>query len=394
MGLSERQPVGIGHVALAQRLRRRQDEIEQALSRAWQAENSSAVRDLQRCTEFDAALTAVAEFNFDCLEAGDDAANPIPSAAIAQAWRAARDGVTVDAFLVGVIAVQTLLNEFVLQEAGDLSGESLSGVQALQGSVLLRFATELAAEYRREEDRLDQDSSRRLNALVERLLSGAPVRQQELDYDLETWHLGLVVSGTRALEAARAMAERLGTALLAVPRNGEVVWAWLGSRREMSSHSIRDVLEGKRGPNVKFAVGEPRRDLAGWRLTHFEARATLGVAIHGSTSVTCFSDVALEAIALQTPELVRSLHATFLAPLTGSRRRGATLRQTLGAYFETGRNVSSTAVSLGVSRRTVENRLQVIEEVLGRPLVTCGAELEIALRLEDLTSNGNAPFVG
>jgi len=102
----------------------------------------------------------------------------------------------------------------------------------------------------------------------------------------------------------------------------------------------------------------------------------------------------LEAIALQTPELVRSLHATFLAPLTGSRRRGATLRQTLGAYFETGRNVSSTAVSLGVSRRTVENRLQVIEEVLGRPLVTCGAELEIELRLEDLTSNGNAPFVG
>jgi len=77
------------------------------------------------------------------------------------------------------------------------------------------------------------------------------------------------------------MAERLGTALLAVPRNGEVVWAWLGSRREMSSHSIREVLEGKRGPNVKFAVGEPRRDLAGWRLTHFEARATLGVAIHG-----------------------------------------------------------------------------------------------------------------
>jgi len=394
MGVKERQPVGVGNVALAQRLRRRQGEIEQALLHTCRKEDAQAVRDLDYRTAFDAALAAVTEFNFACIECGDDAANPIPSAAIAQARRAARDGITVDIFLVGVITAQTLLNEFVLQEAGDLPGDSLSGVQALQGSILMRFATELAAEYRREESRLDESSARRLNALVERLLAGAPVRQQEVDYNLEAWHLGLVISGSRAIEAARALAEHLGTALLAVPREEGIVWAWLGSRRAVASHSARDALADKRGIKAKFAVGEPRRDLEGWRSTHFEAKAALGVALHRSARVTCFSDVPLEAMALQMPDLVRSLQATYLAPLAMNKRQGTTLRQTLRAYFDTGRNASSAAVSLRVSRRTVENRLHLIERTLGRPLLDCGAELELALRLEELTSSASKFLVG
>jgi hypothetical protein len=37
------------------------------------------------------------------------------------------------------------------------------------------------------------------------------------------------------------------------------------------------------------------------------------------------------------------------------------------AYFDAERNISSTAAALGVDRRTVRNRLRVIEELLGRP---------------------------
>jgi len=388
MGVKGRQRFDVGQVVLGQRLRRRQREIERALARTFRPESPGHVQDLKRSTEIDAALSAVTEFTLDCIESGDDESNPIPSAAIAQARRAARDGIELDVFLVAIIAAQTLLNEFVLEEGTDLTGESLRDVQLLQDSLLLRFATELAGEYRCEKRRLDESSSRRQIALVERLLSGAPVADHEVDYSLKMWHLGLVVSGTRAMDAARALAEFLGTALLAVPRGEGTVWAWLGSNRRLTAQLVQDAVRNRRGIRAKFAVGEPGKDLEGWRSTHLEAKAALGVAIRSSGNVTCFSDVALEAIALQMPDLVRSLLATYLAPLGESKRRATTLRETLRAYFDADRNVSSAAVSLEVSRRTVENRLRLIEQKLGRPLLSSAAELELALRLEELGPSG------
>lgn len=393
MGVKGRQTFAVGEVVLGQRLRRRQGEIERALVRTCRPESPGHVQDLERSTEIDAALSAVTEFTLDCIESGDDESNPIPSAAIAQARRAARDGIELDVFLVTIIAAQTLLNEFVLEEGTDLTGESLRDVQLLQDSLLLRFATELAGEYRCEKRRLDESSSRRQIALVERLLSGAPVADHEVDYSLKMWHLGLVVSGARAMDAARALAEFLGTALLAVPRGEGMVWAWLGSNRRLTAQLVQDAVRKRRGIRAKFAVGEPGKDLEGWRSTHLEAKAALGVAIRSSGNVTCFSDVALEAIALQMPDLVRSLLATYLAPLGESKRRATTLRETLRAYFDADRNVSSAAVSLEVSRRTVENRLRLIEEKLGRPLLSSAAELELALRLEELGPSGSSVLV-
>jgi hypothetical protein len=342
------------------------------------------VQDPECCEKIDAAFAAVTEYNFECIERGEDASDPIPSAAIAQARRAAQNGITLDDFLVGVIAAQTLLNEFILQESHGLGGECLSEVQALQGSILLRFVSELADEYKREELRLRQSTTRRQNALVDRLLVGAPVARHEVGYPLEIWHVGLVASGARASAEARTLAERLGTALLAAPRDTETVWAWLGSRRMIPSQVVQETLGKGRGISVRFAVGEPGKGVEGWRATHFEAKAALAVALRRSPGVTCFSRVALEALALQAPDLARSLRNTYLAPLTGNRRRGRTLRQTLRAYFAAGRNASSAAISLRVSRRTVENRLRIIEQALGRSLIVCGAELELALRLEDL----------
>jgi hypothetical protein len=393
MGVKGRQTLDAGQVVLGQRLRQRQGEIERALARTCRLESPGHVQDLKRSTEIHAALSAVTEFTLDCIERGGDESNPIPSAAIVQARRAARDGIELDVFLVAIIAAQALLNEFVLEEGTDLTGEILRDVQLLQDSLLLRFATELAREYRCEKRRLDESSSRRQIALVERLLSGAPVADHEVDYSLKMWHLGLVVSGARAMDAARALAEFLGTALLAVPRGDGTVWAWLGSSRRLTAQMVQDAVRKRRGIRAKFAVGEPGKDLEGWRSTHLEAKAALGVAIRSSGNVTCFSDVALEAIALQMPDLVRSLLAIYLAPLGESKRRATTLRETLRAYFDAGRNVSSAAVSLEVSRRTVENRLRLIEQKLGRPLLSSAAELELALRLEELGPSGNNVLV-
>jgi len=391
MGVERGEPRMEEAVVLGQRLRRRQEEIERALAQACAAERQGFGRDPVPPAPADPTFTALTDFYLDCIEKGENTWDTIPAAAVERAREAARTGVSLDEFLVGLISAQTLLNEFVLQESHDLTGDSLGGVQALQGSLLLRFASGLAGEYKREEVRLRRSATRRQNAVVDRLLWGAPAARNEVGYPLELWHLGLVVSGVRARDAARALAEILGTALLAVPREKGTVWAWLGSRGKISSQRVQDAVAERGGLKAKFAVGEPGQNVEGWRSTHFEARAALAVAVRRPADVTCFAEVAPEAIALQSPDLARSLQAAYLAPLSGKQKRDSILRQTLRAYFTAGRNASSAAAILKVSRRTVENRLHIVEEKIGRPLGSCGAELELALRLEELDRQPPTP---
>ncbi|MBA3865218.1 MAG: helix-turn-helix domain-containing protein [Solirubrobacterales bacterium] len=62
------------------------------------------------------------------------------------------------------------------------------------------------------------------------------------------------------------------------------------------------------------------------------------------------------------------------------------MRKTLRAYFAANRNGASAAAALGVSRQTVKNRLRAAEELIGRGLTECAADLETALRLEKVSA--------
>jgi sugar diacid utilization regulator len=135
---------------------------------------------------------------------------------------------------------------------------------------------------------------------------------------------------------------------------------------------------------VRFVVGEPACGLAGWRLTHQQAQAALVVALRRPRPLTSYRDVALLAVALKDRALARALIDMYVAPLDQLRDGGAVLRKTLRAYLGTERSVSSTAAVLGVTRKTVANRLHTIEARLGRSLHPCPAELEVALLLDDL----------
>jgi sugar diacid utilization regulator len=133
---------------------------------------------------------------------------------------------------------------------------------------------------------------------------------------------------------------------------------------------------------VTLAVGEPGLGLAGWHLSHRQARAALPVAIQSPERVVRYAEVTLLASALSDDVMASSLEELYLLPLTEEADGGEALRQTLRAYFQTGRNVSSAAAALGISWPTVKARLDTIEERIGRPLSACGAEVETALRLQ------------
>lgn len=137
-------------------------------------------------------------------------------------------------------------------------------------------------------------------------------------------------------------------------------------------------------PQSMLTVGEPAQGLAGWRLTHQQAKATLPIAINGPQKVVRYGDAPLLTAVLQDDLLRTSLQELYLAPLRKERGGGRALRATLRAYFSADCNVSSTAAALNISRQTVASRLKKIENRIGKPVAACVAELETALQLDEL----------
>jgi DNA-binding PucR family transcriptional regulator len=176
-----------------------------------------------------------------------------------------------------------------------------------------------------------------------------------------------------------------------VPRGQDSAWAWLGGQRRLAVDDVERYLAAGVLGEVKLAVGEPRRGLEGWRLTHHEARAAQQVMLRRPRPLTRASDVILLAAVLRDELLAKSLRQTYLAPLDDQGDAGVGLRETLRAYIDAGFNAATAAAALGVDRHTVQRRLRKTEEALGRLLHTCHAELEVALVVEELDAEPALP---
>lgn len=218
------------------------------------------------------------------------------------------------------------------------------------------------------------------------LLAGEPVDPAGLRYELDGWHLAAIAAGPGAVEALRDLAAALKRSPLLIYGEEETVWVWLGGRSLLSARQALHMAERSLAPRVSLAIGEPGQGIEGWRLSHHQAKAAMLVARRGPEHRLRYAEVALLASALRDEMLVSSLRRIYLDPLEGERDGGMTLRRTLEAYFTAGQNASSAAAALGLSRQTVNSHLRSVEERIDRPLNSCMAELEIALRL-DVTSN-------
>jgi hypothetical protein len=327
----------------------------------------------------------------------------------------------------------------------------------VQASVLNRLLQAITVEYGAELERAERSPEQRRYERVRLLLDGTAPEGAELDYELGGWHLGLIASGAGAAETVRELAGSLDRRLLSVGHGRESIWAWFGGRGRFESEEVERILARARagfgagagtragtvggagagggmgaaaragtvggagavagtvgsagavagtggdagaglragGAGAMFAFGEPNEGLGGWRLTHRQAQSALQVALRRPqpAGVTRYADVALLAFALADEALAGSLIDIYLSPLDAQRGGGAVSRETLRAYLKAGRSTSSTAAALGVVRSTVENRLRMVEESLGRPLSACLTELEVALRLEEL-GGSTAPVAG
>ncbi len=304
-----------------------------------------------------------------------------------QARLAARSGVSLDTVLRRYFAGYTLLGDFLIEEArgGDvLSTDALQGVLRGQATLFDRLVATITDEYRRAlADRLETAEQRRAEQ-VEALLVGRPVGTAGLEYDLEANHLGFIAVGHGSDDVIREVGASLDYRVLVVHREEATVWAWLGARRDVAPAALEQLVAYPWPEQLTVSIGEPGHGLAGWRLSHQQARVALPIALRSSSRITRYAEVALIAAALEDQVLAASLHQLYLVPLTKERDGGKALRETLRAYYAAEGNISSTAAVLGISRQTVVNRLRLAEERIGRRLGGCLTEIDVAFRLKDL----------
>src|SRR6185312_13486575 len=167
---------------------------------------------------------------------------------------------------------------------------------------------------------------------------------EDIDYGFDAMHTGLIGIGTKAEQGVRALTAKLACRALVVRRDDTTVWGWLGARKPIASSTLERLLEESPLAEAAFAIGEPRGALAGWRQTHSEAQAAQRVLLRAPETRTLRSaDALLLAAVMRDDGLERALAETYLRPLDGARDAGEALRETLRAYFASGRNAAATA---------------------------------------------------
>jgi PucR C-terminal helix-turn-helix domain len=374
-------------VELARRLRDRSSEIEEAiLAHVRTLTGTGGREDAEYAEGLKATIAKIVEYGLEGLERGEVNLESIPETALAQVRRAARSGVRIEIVLRRYAAGERLLTEFIIEEGAQLLGPALRDVLRAQRAQIDHVMAAVADEYLRERERLGASPSQTVERRVRRLLDGGKAESVAgLDYEFDNWHLGVIVVGAAPAAVVRGVATELDCQLLVVPRCDRSAWAWLGSRSGRSLAKLEEALP--RG-DAAVAVGEPRKGLDGWRLTHHEAQAAFQVMLRKPQRIIRASDVVLLAAILRDETLARSLRETYMAPLDRYGSSGVVLRETLRAYLASGRNAVTAAAALGIDRHTVQRRLRKVEDTLGRILPACHAELEVALGLDELEAQG------
>jgi PucR C-terminal helix-turn-helix domain/GGDEF-like domain len=374
-------------MALTAQLRRRLPEMQGAVAtRIYAISDPREVADPGYMQGLNEAVRAAIEYRLGVLEGGERQAPDVPAVLLAQARLDARDGVPLDTVLRRYFAGNALFGDFLVEEAerAEVPNAALRPLLAAQATLGDRLIEAVSAEHAREAKSRPHSATERRRECVKALLAGELVDYSELGYDLDAHHLALIAKGKGAEELMRGVASALDRRLLAVQREEEPTLAcWLGGRRPIVAEEAVAAIAAAAPERVFVTVGEPAEGLAGWRFSHHQAKAALPIAERRAVPVLRYADVAVLASIARDDLLATSLRRLYLEPLERMRDGGKVARETLRAYFDAERNISSTAAALGVDRRTVRNRLRAIEELLGRPLTGSLADLEIALRLDD-----------
>lgn len=380
---------GRGRLDLSEALRGRREEIvQEVLTRVHSISELSGDEDPEYALGLREAAAGGVDYALTAIASGERRAGPVPRPLLDQAGQAARNRVSLDVVLRRYFAGQAVLSDFVIAELNtgrDPAGATARYVLRSLSTLLDRSVSAVAAEYARVQNSPKrQSSTKQRRDLVDQLLRGGMPDSVDLDYDLGRWHIGLVGSGSGFERAVRDLAADLDRQALLVGQDETTLWGWLGGRSPIASADLAGHARATLPAGVVLAIGEAGQGRGGWRTSFEQARAAFPLA-RRSGGIVQYADVAVVATALHDRVLLASLRQRFLDPLNGDAPdRAASLKETALTYLASGHSMSSTAAALKVTRQTVRTRIRAVEQRVGCPLDRCAADLEIALRLEEL----------
>ena len=158
-------------------------------------------------------------------------------------------------------------------------------------------------------------------------------------------------------------------------------WVWFPTSDDVATApSLAEVAKADR--SVSVAVGEPGRQVDGFRRSHQQAASAQAVAEAAGSAheqITPFADVAPIAAICDDLVSARAWVHEALGGLAVDTTRNAGLRETARVFLETGGSYTATAEQLFLHRNTAQYRVKQAEEVRGRPLRERRLDAELAL---------------
>lgn len=239
----------------------------------------------------------------------------------------------------------------------------------------------VTTEYMDETEMIGSDENALRLQAVRSVLDEAGPAPELPGYDLSAEHVAVVAQGPTATSLA-AFAHQCKDNALSVFTDRNIVWAWFSG-----SVDPADVHEAvaERTQRGCLGAGEPGKDVEGFRRSHREAQSAFRVCAWTGRGSARFADIEPEAIGLADVGATRALVHRRLGQLAGGSTRHKSLRETLEIYLASGQNARSAAFKLGLTERTVANRLQAARALLPPDTRLSSLELGLALRLLPLT---------
>lgn len=243
---------------------------------------------------------------------------------------------------------------------------------------------------------------------ISTILSGQPididVAGRRLRHDLRRVHVAAVAwldaheegrNTLALLEAAiRDIAAAIGTQRPLIEPLGTLsVAAWISTSSPVPSRVLDELrFRTVTAPGVRVAIGEPARDIAGFRASHveaLEAQRIARLAGRGEGSITRYHDISLRSLATADLEKARAFVARELGALASGDETTRRLAATVRAYLDENGSRGRTAKRLSIHENTVAYRLRQAEELLGRSVDKRTLELRVALTLADLVAEAS-----
>lgn len=398
-------------------LEERAREISDAVT-AYTKERLPELLDNADATEANRASTEATIRDFaEVLRSGADSMETVklPSATLDYARDGAQQGVLLTTLMrsyrLGHAAASQHLRAILAKHASD--AEELTSATDLCSARLFAYVdTALCLVedfYVTERDRWVRSAAATQAETISTILSGQPidtdVAGRRLRHDLRRVHVAAIAwldaheegrNTLALLEAAiRDIAAAIGTQRPLIQPLGTLsVAAWISTGSPAPSRALDELrFKTATAPGVRVAIGEPARDITGFRASHaeaLEAQRIAQLARRQEGSITRYSDISLRALATTNLDHARDFVARELGALAArdetTRRLAATVRTYLDEQGSRGR----TAKRLSIHENTVSYRLRQAEELLARSVDKRTLELRVALALADVVDENTS----